>query len=466
MMPQGALVQQHAQVVFERPGYYRVFVIAEDVSGKEPIANGRMVRNQAAKELWLLVTPTGGRVTRDFNPALIPDGVPQQSGEFGKVVPMATCGESCPPPCSGCGCGGCANNYVIFEAITHFTDERTGTIINQPLKMATIGIERPTGNIVGVTDNLGRFRVNSCPAYPSTWKVFIYNHNSDVKVAPRVQFATTRAVVANINNTACGKVMQFVSGMPESYVFVNAAMAAANGKVFFGRSRPQVQYWLQHTVEPDDNANYSWWSDDIEMFMDDYLFPRGIFVAAHEYGHAFHEKALGGITGGGCPDPHFMSKEHNFGCAYSEGFANYFAVATRGSESAYYDLIESPDTFTQGAASEQAVAAFYFDVTDPVGTGPEAAWDVIHYPGTYISELIQTCDEFSGLSMPSWNRAMGVDAIIYCMERNLDPDIRSAHFMTGNYRFIWDFREGANEPGGATQASDVRRCWKHNLYMQ
>jgi hypothetical protein len=463
-MGQGAQVQQHAQVVFDQPGYYRVMAIAEDVSGDKPVANGQMVRNLAAKELWLLVTPTGGQVTRDFNPTLIPSGVPTQSGPFGEIVPNATCGESCPPPCTGCGCGGCVNNYVIFEAITHFTDG--GTIINQPLKMATIGIERSTGDIVGVTDSQGRFRVNSCPAYPSTWRVIVYNHNSDVKVAPRVEFATTRAVVANINSTSCGKVVQFVSGMPESYVFVNAAMAAANGKVFFGRNRPQVQYWLHHESG---NADYSWWSDDIEMYINDYLGSRGIFVAAHEYGHAFHEKALGGNYGGCGGDPHSFELESSFPCAYSEGFGNYYAATTLGPATGYYyNQIESPATFAQGGASEQAVAATYFDITDPAGgTGPEAAWDGIQYPGSYIAQLVQTCEELSTFpSGTGWARARGIDAFVYCMERVVDPEMRSAHFMEGNSRFVWDFREGATEPGGATQASDIRRLWLHNLYMQ
>jgi hypothetical protein len=246
-------------------------------------------------------------------------------------------------------------------------------------------------------------------------------------------------------------------------------MAAANGKVFFGRSRPPVQYWLHHTVEEGDVANYSWWSDDIEMYINDYLFPGGVFVAAHEYGHAFHEKALGGNHGGCGGEDHFFSQESSFPCAYSEGFANYYAAVTRGAETgSFYTRIDSPNTFTQGAASEQAVAAFYFDVTDPVGSGPEADWDVIQYPGTYISELIQTCEELSGVAPQylSWNRAMGVDAIIYCMERYIDPEAKFNYFGDGNNRIIWDFREGATEPGGASQASDVRRCWKHNLYMQ
>jgi hypothetical protein len=468
MMPTGAMVQQSARVIFNRPGYYRVMLIAEDVSGDDPLVNGRAVRNQMAKEVWVLITPAGGKVTQDYNPDLVPAGVPTQSGAFGKPVPNATCGTSCPPPCTGCGCGGCANNFVTFEALTQFTD--SGSIVNQPLKMAKITVQTPSSTVNGVTDSQGRFRMNSCPSYPGTWTITIYNQNADVVVYKRVllPLRTSVAVSGNINNTSCGKVVQYVSGLPESYVFVNAAIAAANGRTFFGRSRPILTYWLDHAPEAGQLADYSPGDDDIEMYTNDYLFSRGIFVAAHEYGHAFNEKALGGIRGGGCPSQHYIDSLSNFGCAFSEGFADYYAAATRGPEAAYYDRFDSPHAFSQGAASEQAVAAFYFDVTDPVGSGAEAAWDVIQYPGSYMAQLIETCEEFSGLSAITvgWNRARGVDAIIYCMERFLDPQVRTAYFFAGNDRLIYDFREGATEPGGTTQASDVRRAWLHNLYMQ
>ncbi|MFL5402027.1 MAG: hypothetical protein ACJ8BF_04345 [Gemmatimonadales bacterium] len=469
-MGKGTVTQQHAKAVFDKPGYYRVVAVVEDISGDAPVSNGIPVRPTVVKDLWLLVTDKGGKITKTFEPASVPAGVPTQSGQFRKVTPDATCGESCPPPCTGCACGGCANYFITFETIfQRWEGGSTGGWVYAPLTQAKLVIQTPTSTINTVTDNLGRYRISSCPTYPSTWTITVYNANADVAVWPRdVSYtATTIAVQATVTSSQCGKLVQYLATTPESFVFVNLAKAAPAARTFFGRSRPPINAYLHHLYGPDDLANYSEGPDDIEMYVNDFVGPRGVFVATHEYGHAYNHKALGGIQGGNCPSPHYFSGESGFPCAFSEGFADYFAAAIRGPDVGfYYDAIDASGTFAQGGAVEQAVAAFYFDVTDSVG-GAAEPWDLIQYPGSYIAQLILTCEEFTIVGQFSaWNRARGIDTMIFCMERQIDRQAQSTYFFSGNDWYIWDFREGATEPGGATQTADVRRLWLHDLYMQ
>ena len=135
----------------------------------------------------------------------------------------------------------------------------------------------------------------------------------------------------------------------------------------------------------------------------------GIFIAAHEYGHAFHKEALWGDAGGGCPSPHFLDTESNLQCAFSEGFGDYFGAAVRPDLGSYLyrAYMENDNGFPgcvqrqssspytciggtshEGSLIESAYAAFLYDLTDTPGEARDSicrAGCLCEGPGPFLS---------------------------------------------------------------------------------
>jgi hypothetical protein len=241
-------------------------------------------------------------------------------------------------------------------------------------------------------------------------------------------------------------------------MFDNMVRTIAASRALLGRSRGHIQVAVTLSAVNGAGGFYSRSDDRISIWDQEMLGARGVFVAAHEYGHAVHEKALNGNKGGNCPSPHYFDQQYNATCAYSEGFANYHSAATRGAAAANTTRIETPIAFTNGMLSEQAVAAFLYDITDP----KNEPHDSTAYPGSYVANLIRTCEIiFGGVAI--WNRTDALDGIIYCMEQTVVPS-HEDNFFRIRSSDPWAQREVATEPGGATQTANVRRIWLRNLY--
>jgi hypothetical protein len=239
------------------------------------------------------------------------------------------------------------------------------------------------------------------------------------------------------------------------------------------------------------NSSYSPSADEITIRStgdaDHVWGPLGIFVAAHEYGHAVHERALGGnVAGGQCPSPHYIDGAHNLQCAYSEGFANFHAVATRRAdlrnegESDWaieqnfnypgwvYEHGSPVSPSTDGSIIEGAVAAFLYDLVDapdwpdsPFNTA-DGDDDSVTFPGSYLADIIRTCN----VLYSSWTRADGIDHLIYCLEQQVDPAVTGSQmYFPTRSSDPFNQTEAAAEPPGWSVAV-IRALWTRNLYGQ
>ncbi len=187
---------------------------------------------------------------------------------------------------------------------------------------------------------------------------------------------------------------------------------------------------------------------------------------AHEYGHAIHDDAFGGYPlTVGCP-----AGGHNWFmvlgnvCAYVEGFADFFAVATMGPETGVLADIESnlpifwavPDgeETPDGRLNEGTVAAFLLDLIDPVGSGSESH-DQVQYPASYVGQIIQTCDVRIG--GPSWQHGIDIGWNVWCFDRAVDP------FYFDRLPVVTQYREFAAEPTGWDRHK-IRAIWLKNLF--
>lgn len=200
----------------------------------------------------------------------------------------------------------------------------------------------------------------------------------------------------------------------------------------------------------------------------------GILAAAHEYGHAVHEKALGGIPNYSCPD-HIIDGAYNLACAMAEGSANYHGAAVRGDLASYlyrtrfeqnyyypgcvYSGTTCTDTSYDGSIIEGAVAAFLYDLTDPAN---EAA-DSVEYPGSYVAAIVSTCEWYNP-ALEDWYGANGVDHYVYCLENQVDTLYASPYFTTRGSPPLY-MRESATEPNG-WDPTDIRILWLYDLFVQ
>lgn len=201
-------------------------------------------------------------------------------------------------------------------------------------------------------------------------------------------------------------------------------------------------------------ASYNTGSDVIAIDTAHVWGERGIELAAHEYGHAFHHIALGGF-----PDVvtdcsfHGLPTYTSLSCAFVEGFAEYYSVVTRPDANftlydrfeVGYDLLINPNPDStdpndpNGSLIEGAVAAFLLDVTDPANE----PHDAVAYPAPYLADVIETC------RVGDTNRtthADGIDHIIRCLENQVDATI-NGYFHTRS-PVSTSYSESATEPPG------------------
>ena len=140
-----------------------------------------------------------------------------------------------------------------------------------------------------------------------------------------------------------GSGSHFIPSSDGGRVWANLITTIGNSTAHFARTRPKVPVDVVTSGE----TYYSPASDVIRIDHSRIWGQDGFRVAAHEYGHGFHEKALGGMqwAPGQCPAAgHWLNGAYGLKCAYVEGFAQFFAaLMMQDSLSGYNeDLFETP----------------------------------------------------------------------------------------------------------------------------
>ena len=246
--------------------------------------------------------------------------------------------------------------------------------------------------------------------------------NSDINIQDPVFAAYFSGTESN------GGFYQTTASATAARVFTNLRLTVPSSRSIFSRSRGVVgvKVGSGYTTE------YTGSDDRIYIKTTNAVWgPYGVFIAAHEYGHALHNQALGGIVSHSCPEPHYLYGAYNLGCAFVEGFADFHAAITRA------DSLKLTDGFSDygaehdvsysgsgdGSIIEGAVASFFYDLVDNANTRdginnqPDGDDDVVSYPGSYVADIVKTC------LVNGTTKANGIDHVIYCFERTIDPAI-------------------------------------------
>jgi hypothetical protein len=221
----------------------------------------------------------------------------------------------------------------------------------------------------------------------------------------------------------------------------------------------------------------------------------GFFVAAHEYGHAFHNTALGGIGAGSgqCPGSgHFLNSAYNLQCAYTEGFGTFYGSLVMQDSlvgANYEGLVESPNTAptlwtylsagswcdastsylsctagqtTDGGRAEIPVAAFLYDLADNSATAngtPGVDDDAVAYGPAWVADVVTSCQVYQA---SAWIRSNGPDHLIYCFEQRLGNYAQQGYFPTRSpvpTNASWS----GSLPGG-WNADAVKAVWQNVMY--
>jgi len=440
------------------PGYYMVVADIRAPRENRLTEEGQLIDNGVRKEVWLWVGEETTRVTNEFRRDIFPEGYHVQPG------PLTPHGESSP---------------VTFSFEESHAGENSGPKDNSTIESSADRVTflytylNPETNVLSVLTGK-RVEVEITDEYENRIVSRYTDYtNSEGKIDIGCDSYETADTVIDLDPPG-GSVDVYTSASGSRISIGNNGPLGACGHTFEARisdsyyaygemvnvvsqSRNSFSPHERGTVRVNLNSDGSFYrpSND-QIYLDSVDHDgtgRDTWVMSHEYGHAFHEKGLGGNAASGeCPRPHYISGEYNLQCAFSEGFANYHAHATGYT---FYDF-EGRDWTdggsNDGAQVEGAVASFFNDITDPANE----SFDNQNLTGEYIGDIIKTC-KVNGL-----RRADGVDHLIACLQKEI-PNYQE--YFPSQSSVPSSFSEFAHEPSGWSR-SGIRNLWKRNLYRE
>ncbi len=167
--------------------------------------------------------------------------------------------------------------------------------------------------------------------------------------------------------------------------------------------------------------------------------------------------SLGGLFHVDCID-HAVWFTSSYGCALSEGLADYGASVAVPDENRIFIVVNDFDTAMTSAADESPkiegyVAMMIHDLLDSGSDGNDDS----DYSGSYVFQVFKTCDvKVNGV----WRDRDDVSDFIWCLEERVVSSVHEEHF--DDITTPSDQREYATEPSNH-DADDIRATWLQNL---
>ncbi|HEX8274229.1 MAG TPA: hypothetical protein VF615_16440 [Longimicrobiaceae bacterium] len=498
----GSTVVQQT-VTFPVPGYYTVVASARarDNDSIPDIVDGELLQDETHRVLYLLVDEQGGRPMTSMDPRALPATSATRMGPRidrpGVAAPPASLAR---PPRPRGGESPSANMVPMRRASLAASSAATLRLAVRYQEPST-STYRPVGgaeyylnlynsafSYIGSRSGYlaadGSTTVTCEEAYYAELYTYAYNDNASVGDASNYRSGQEIAYATVYPGSDCAKGTVYVAAQAvPAHIFAGVNLTAQGAVRHFGRTRGR----MPAVLTTDATVTYSTYCVDTSFlgcnnFGSEGDFLRiqtdparnqvwgqyGLFVTAHEYGHAYHEKALGGFIRyyRGC-GAHSLTTLNAGGmrCSLPEGFANYLAVVARPDETGYdysWETNYYHNTYLSGqdgSRSEGAIAAFFYDLTDSNRWGAET-FDVVQYAGSVVGDVITNCQVYQS---GTWIYNNGIDHLVYCFERQVDP------VVTGNAKYFpTRSPDPTSQYGGSTATSptEVRKLWRRNLYNE
>lgn len=478
-LPQVGAIRDVVTVTIPAPGYYRAVAVLRSAQAEPLVFAGRWLQNQSVTEIWLLVTEDGGSATTEFEPNRIPEGQIRNPGPFRRAsLPgkrnAGQAGTNVVSTIDGRSDGQATmlTPDLITYYAKYYNDDTDQYEIVPGASFVVNGCTLPPLQLACEPEDwyqltTGASDANGAFYFECTGDEYEVNANTHAG-ASKFQVVNGANAVSGYVEADCGETFTIILPSAHARVFLNMLKTYEGFVSLFGSARSFINITLSTTI---DASYYSTSEDRIYIRSPQSVWGEwGIFVASHEYGHAYHEDALwGNVASDYCPDPHFVDTETNLQCAFSEGFADYVGAATRPDVSpySYRTAFEDGDYFpgcvsrnpscsgtsTEGSLIEGAFAAFLYDLTDAV----VEAHDSIGAPGSYLRDLIRSCEaKYFG---NNWRRADGTDEIVYCVENAINP----TGYLTERGGYPESYSESATEPG-SWSGPRTHAAWTWNMY--
>lgn len=269
------------------------------------------------------------------------------------------------------------------------------------------------------------------------------------------------------------------------YAILDAYIPGAYWK--FGRGRPAITVRVSNVADDSYRTQYSPASDLIQINRNRVFTgpggEDGVFVAVHEFGHAFQYRGIEPWRSYECSPPvHSLNEVEYLSCAFVEGFADFYAawVAGQGLSSGWNTgyatdnaIEENPfPNYGDGVSIEGAAAAFFYDLVDG-SNEPDAAdntangdewFDEANFGGPWLVNVMQNC-VYYGTDGRGHDRLDGMDHFVYCAERAVSAYNESRSLGYYSWRGPYS-RATVSGTQDASYPAIIRRLWRHNFYYR
>ena len=295
--------------------------------------------------------------------------------------------------------------------------------------------------------------------------------------APDTYRVQGRKDIANwgANKSSCGKLVQLEVLAHRYLPWRLLNLAADTLTQHFGHSRGRIKWNLRWGGGSSYNGLPGF--DKITLNWRAAASSRFFWTVAHEYGHALHHKALGGIwwRSPNC-NPHRLHVPSSYKCALKEGFADYAGtVGSGGYREACFERFGEPENeedkreerepgckigSDRKAEVEGYVAALFMDLIDDT----EERGDWTEYSGHYVAEVFKTCEAKGkfGWLIPNWRARHNVSDIVWCLENHIEPAYHDTDSVFDGLNVPDDVKHDAENPPN-WNSSDIRVTWLKNL---
>lgn len=470
-MGRGQEQRLNATLTFPRPGLYRVVASArsQPPANENLAAADSVVGNFSSETLYVLIDENGGRAAREY---AVPPGRTPLYGSFGPF----TQGAALRAQTTGAVTGVMWN----YNDLT-LTHERLGPTVG------TLNCRNSTGTYVASSFNVaadGSFSF-SCASGVFYGQIHLRNTYADA-------YGNSGAFAgANFDQSMGTNLSIQSSNQYAGYVFLTLTQHVPTANARFARSRPQIKAWVSTTTDativycPAVYTAAGCPQADIIRSHKGRVFDQdGIFVTMHEYGHAFHWRAIEPwpSTYGCDPAGHNPAVPYSRACAFVEGFADFFSswiLASRLTGAyGYSDYNWETKSYAgyDGLITEGAAAGFFYDLADGAGdldnygntAAFEETFDNAVYPGSFIANIIANCAPYTTTSTGGYvyaNPLDGMDQVVYCIEGNVSAETVGPGYGS-NWRTQWNgvsWSPTFSYPSGFS-ATTVRTLWKWNFY--
>ena len=471
----GQSIRAEGTVVFKNPGLYRIWIFSERSDPSLVRSPNGYYHQRDQIERWILVSENGGTVYETAPRAFLPDTMqfrpgprlwqPRGAKAFidgarGKVVPSLLPSVT---PSKARGNFNSGITVMPLPAAAFSTGGQRRAIVSaagdptKPLSNATVHMSWywiPMAVIVSEYDTQadanGYFNL-TCENLPASSGFVLF---VSVRLDNGDLFVNNGEETYQETDSTCvqGSSNYSFTDTQSGSVFANLMTTIGISRSTLSKSRGKVRI----DMAIGSGAYYSTSDDRISVGRDRATGSDGIFTVAHEYGHALHWTSMGGFTSGTCPGAHYLDGEYNENCAYTEGFADWHAVATRGTDTGgWYTLIASGFPTANANKSEGGFAAFLLDIVDASGDEP---WDNVQYSMAWVADVITTC-QIQAFSI--WRHALTVQPLIWCMQGGVNASDQSTYFA-GSY-FTDAFTSALPPESNPTLTNKIRPAWLYNL---